>query len=360
MSHLDWAFYYAPPGGSSTTLLDNVQSFSLEQGRSGIQEPFRSSSGTLTGRVPSALPTIDVNGIVEVYTSVGGTYVTTLNVSDFVIDYGIVASEDSWTITLEDALAQAGRVTTTVTWTAGTTTRNAADQACSAAGMILDSYMQDVPSETVSAQTITNESLLTVLQQLASTEQAYIYGLGFNQIHWDSQKYSLPTAPNTVFTDGTAGTPSAIDVQFDSVQFAGIADNFFTKVIVTPSGGASQEAGSTGRTLDVATYSETNADALDDANYILAQVNIDTKIPFMISALYESQSNDAIILPRPGSMCTVILRGNTYQVYVLSRQISSVPGQTRFTYGVTDALAIGYFRLDNTYFGVLDQNKLGW
>lgn len=360
MSHLDWAFYYTPPGGGSSTLLDNVQGFSLEQGRAGIQEPFRTSSGSLTGRVPSALPTIDVNGVIEVYTSAGGTFVATLNVSDFVIDYGIVEAEDSWTITLEDALAQAGRVTTTVSWAAGTSTRNAADVACAAAGMILDTYMQDIPSETVSAQTITNESLLTVLQQLASTEQAYIYGLGFNQIHWDSQKFVYPTAPNTVFTDGTAGSPSAIDVKYDSVQFAGIADNFFTKVIVTPAGGASQEAGSTGRTLDVATYSETNADALDDANYILAQVNIDTKIPFMVSALYETQSNNAIIVPRPNSMCTVILRGTTYQVYVLSRQISAVPGQTRFTFGVTDALAIGYFRLDNSYFGVLDQNKLGW
>lgn len=359
MSHLDWAFYYTPPAGGSATLLDNVQGFSCEQGRSGIQEPFRSSTGSLTGRVPSSLPTIEVNGVIEVYTAVAGTFIATFTVNDYVIDYGIVQSEDNWTMTLEDSLAQAGRVTTTVSWTAGTTTRAAAEAACIAAGLTLDFDITDVVKETVSAQSIVNESLLTVLQQLANTEQATITGGGFGQIRWTSQG-RYPTSPSGVFTDGTAGTPGATDIQYDSLQFAGIADNFFTKVVVTPSGGASQEAGSTGRTLDVSTYSQTNADALDDAGYILAQVNVDTSIPFMVSALYESQTNNTILTRGPGSLTTIILRGTTYQVYVLSRQISASPGQTRFSFGLTDSLAIGFFILNNTYFGVLDQNKLGW
>lgn len=357
MTILDWDFYYYPPTGGSPVLLQNVQGFSCEQGREGIQEPFRSSTGSVSGRVPSALPTIEVNGVIQAFTVTNGFFAS-FSITNFVINYGIVQSEDSWTITLEDALAQAGRATTTVSWAAGTTTRNAADLACLAAGLSLDFTLTDVPKQTVSAQSIVNESLLTVLQQLVSTEQAQITGAGFGQIFWTSQGW--PDTPIGVFTDGSVGSPTSSDIKYDEVQFAGIADNYFTKVIVTPEGGAAQSAGSTGRTLDVATYSQTNNDALQAANYILAQVNVDTQIPFMISALWNRQTNNMLLTRGPGSLTTVILRGTTYQVYVLSRQVSATPGQTRFSFGVTDALAIGYFILNNQYFGVLNQNKLGW
>jgi hypothetical protein len=357
MTTVDFEFYYTPPAGGSSVILDNVQTFSLEQGRTGIQDPYRSATGALTGRVPSSLPNIEIGGVIEIYAVAGATYIGGFSVADYVIDYGIVSSMDMWTITLEDSLALAGRVTTTSSWTAGTSTINAGDAACVGTGVTLDFVIGDVFKETVSAQSFVNESLLNVLQYLIATEQGTMRGGPFGQIFWSSQG-NWPTEPTSTFTDGTAASSSATNIKYDNLQFAGIAQNYFTQVTVTPVGGAEQNAGTAGRTLEFGTYSQTNADAADIAGYALAQVNVKTRVPYQVSCLYENQTNNTILTRNAGSLCNVILRGTTYLVYVLGRQISSTPSETRFTFQLTDGQAVGFFRLDNQYFGVLDQNKL--
>jgi len=357
MSSIDWKFYYAPPDGISYTLLSNVQSFDFYEGRDGLQDSLRATTGSLNGTNPSALPTIEVGGIIRV--NIGATQYKSFTVSDYVIDYGITSAMDMWSITFEGSLAQAGRVTTSCSWSAGTETRYAAEVAALATGVVtIDFSIGDPPPvETVSGQIIENESLLTVLQRIINTEQGRFNEGIFGQLYWFSQG-TYPTAPTGLFTDGTVGSPSASDIIFSNVQFAGVAQNYFTEVVVSPVGDVEQTVGTAGRTLNLETYSNTSQDALDIAGYALATVNSSAKVPYQISCLYERQTNNTITSMYLDTLTQIILRGTTYLVLIVGRRITATPTETRFTFDLVDGQSVGFFRLDNTYFGILDQNKL--
>lgn len=359
MATLPWSFTYSTPSGGSPTTLQNCTSFNFNDGRAGLQEPFKSSTGSITGRVPSSLPTIQVNGIIDIRFSPGGTFFKSVVVADFVINYGTIPAEDTWTIFLEDALAQAGRVTTTASWAAGTDTRNAADAACAGTPVSIDFVIGDVPRSRCSAQSFTNESLLTILQNLVNTEQGEITGNSYGSIFWSSRP-TKNAVPIGVFTDGTLGSPTSSDIKYDSLQFAGIATNYFTKATVEAAGVGTQSAGTSGRTVTINTYNETTTEALYAAQYALAEVNVATGLPFEVSCFYEAQTNDTILTRGPTSTATVVFRGASYLVYILERRITSVPGSTRFTYSLTSGQQVGFFTLDSAQYGVLNQNKLGW
>jgi hypothetical protein len=201
--------------------------------------------------------------------------------------------------------------------------------------------------------------LLTILQNLVNTEQGYIIGSSYGFIQW----FSRPKAnavPIGVFTDGTLGVPTSADIKYDSLQFAGITTNFFTKAIVEAAGVGTQSAGTNGRTVSIPTYNETTTEALSAAEYALAEVNIATQLPFEVSCLYEAQTNNTILTRGPRSTATVVFRGVSYLVYILERRVTSVPGSTRFTYTLTSGQQVGFFTLDSAEYGVLNQNKLGW
>ena len=351
-----WEFSHTS-SSSVYTVLQNVQSFSFTEGKTGIQEPLKAKTGTITGFNPSALPTIEVGDAINI--RLDGTDYAFFAVADFVVDYGLLSSMDTWTITLEGAFAQAGRVTTSCTIPAGVDTYNATYYATVGTGINVDFYIGQPPAvETVSGQVIENESVLNILQRIINTEQGGLSeGGAYGLMGWISQTQK-PNTPQYLFTDGTVGSPLSSDIQYDNLQFAGIAQNYFTEVVVSPVGGTEQTVGTAGRTLFLETYSDTDQDALDIGGYALATVNSRARVPYQISCIYERQANNNLRYIGLNTLQRIILRGSTYLVYVTGRTVTSTPNETRFTFDLVDGQSVGFFTLDNTYFGILDQNKL--
>jgi hypothetical protein len=62
----------------------------------------------------------------------------------------------------------------------------------------------------------------------------------------------------------------------------------------------------------------------------------------------------------PGTQVAVAFRGTTYQCIIEGVNVSATPAGAVFTYYVSGADLNAYLILDNTTFGVLDANKLGY
>jgi len=141
--------HYSVPSGT-TTVLNNVSSFSSRGGRQNLLDPVTVSTAQINGFNPSALPTIKVGDLVVVTSSpVGGG--PGGFVSNFQVYYGQDPDEDRLTISLEDAAAFMGRATINISWSAGVTTRSAALDVASAAGVDFSGSITDTSKSTVSA-----------------------------------------------------------------------------------------------------------------------------------------------------------------------------------------------------------------
>jgi hypothetical protein len=356
--------------GDTPTVLSNVQSFTVTKGRQQIQDPFKAGTATITGRVPSALPSITIGTrirIVVTSTPMQG-FAFDGYVSDFRINYGIVAEEDTWQIDCEDSLAAAGRALTTSTagWSAGVTTLDAAVAAAAGSGVEIITGANACQS-LVSAQSVPNTNLLNVLQQLIFTEQGRLVNSGLNAFGEPRlaffSRVDVGAALLCVFSDGSLATAEPVS-KFDGVRFVSQADSFFEEVLIEPEGLAPQLAGSgrrgfTGKSYDVSTTQASNL-----ADYVLATLVVNNAVPSTISCISENQINDRVsdLFNFANAVANVqlILRGVLYDLFVEGGTMTANPDETRWTFNIVSAEAQNFFILDSDTFGVLDQNKLGF
>jgi len=343
-----------------TTTLQDVQSISIQRGRQQVQDPFRAATAVVEGLNPNLLPSLQIGDKIEI-TCPSPTFVPMFYgfISDVKIDYGFVANEDRWTIYCEDYLAVAGRALTPTTGIInGGDTTNAASFIAFQSGVNLLSL--GATTTTTSNQSVPNVSLLTVLQELAFTEQGRLYGRE-NDVYFGTRS-EVGTFNAGSFTDGTlvaANDP----VKFNRVQFYSQADSYFTKAVVEPEGLASQSAGTGNRVFSGASYNSTTTAALDLANYVLATLQVNTDVPQTISCMSENQTNDAALIMAAGAgqgvRGEVILRGTRYQIFIEGSTVTATPEQTLFSFNVVSSAANDFFILDSTTFGILDTNRLG-
>jgi hypothetical protein len=348
--------------------ITNIQSLNITYGRTLSTDPFRGSTVTITGRRPDLLPTIFIGQII--YVSTAGTtdgYSYYAYVTDFIVDYGFVPNEDTWTIVCEDSLGSAGRATVTASVPAGTLTKIAMQT--------LGDTVDIAPEVTigfsngtqrVSAINATNENLLTLFNKVIATEQGIIQngvpnffaGNPFKGVSFQPRSaYQLPVAE---FTDTTPQAP-ALAVRYERIEFAGLGQTYATKVIVEPESAAAQTAGTGNNVYTVSTFDENNAQAASTAAYILSTLSTGTEVPVTISCIAENQTTDkdlaaASFLP----WVNIALRGSQYTCAVEGGTISVTPAQTRFTYNLTLQPQNSFnFVLDSTHYGVLDTDILG-
>ena len=348
--------------------ITNIQTVNITYGRKLYTDPFKSGSATITGRRPDLLPTIFIGQIIYIST-VGTTdgYFFYGYVTDFVVDYGIVAAEDVWTIVCEDALGSAGRATVTASVAAGTLTRTAMQTLGTPANIYPEGGIGfSNGTQKVSAINATNENLLTLFNKIIATEQGLIFngvpnfvlgstfkGMGYRQ----RNAYELPVAE---FTD-TTPQAAALAVRYERIEFAGLADLYADKVIVQPEGLADQTAGTGNSVYTVSTFDETTTQGAATAAYILSRLTTETEVPVTISCISENQTTDkdlaaASFLP----WVNIALRGNQYTCAVEGGTISATPEQTRFTYNLTLQPQNSFnFVLNSSAYGVLDTSKLG-
>jgi len=351
--------------------LDDVQSISITKGRQQVQDPFKAGVATITGRNPQNLPTLNIGE--ELYIQcLGpsfGSFVYFGVVSDLRIKYGEVANIDTWTLELEDALALAGRATTTsnYSWAAGIRTDEAAFLAGQNAGIGVSdvyttlTYISEGQSF-VSAQSLPNANLMQVLNQLAATEQGRLVQSGYD-VGFINRSDLGKGGFEVSFSDGSLAATYPV-THFNSLDFRSLSDSYFNHVVVEPVGLASQQSGTGDASFVMSTYDQTTAQAQSLAAYVLQTLDVNEPVPSAVAAISEIQTNNSMIdaarSAGMGKKAELILRGSRYNVFVEGCSISATPEQTRISYNLISSDAQNFFILNNANFGVLNTNKLGF
>ena len=353
-----------------TTVLSNVQNVTIKQGRSNLSDQYRSAVMTIDGLSPSSLPSIKVGDLIRVTLRAfnNGVEVTlptwekerTGRVSDIQVDYGIIPSLDTWTITTEDAIAVLGRAVVDVTVSAGTVTSTAAKQITDAAGVTMTIAGSSVPSSsTVRATTFAAANALDAFQTYANTELAYVVQQG-DQLTWIPRSGWTFTGSLATFSDEKPADPSYLE--FSQLAVGNLADTVAQEVVVSIRGGNTVVAGS-GRTyVQYQTYDSSDAQALNLAQFIKALFTNDKPVPYTLSYVCNGQDPARVFTSVATELRQVTLRfrGTVSQAIVLGYTISITPEASRISLNLLSIEQIPLFILNSTTNGVLNQNVLGY
>lgn len=368
MAFWAWTWEVINNDGTTTALPGAcLQGGSFSSSRQNVNDPVTVTTGQLYGRLPASLPTIEVGMGIGVYCTNGANQLGfQLRVNNYKVNYGITSAQDTWTMDLEDVLAQIARATVTLSFTAGQKTGNAAGDLGNACGVEFLAFTPDITKSTVSAQTFTNENGMTILRQLAQTENGAVQSLGaalypgLGMTVWQAYFGGRAASPTVtgLFTDGSiTAANNATNFRYSQLEFAGIGDNYADSVTVEPVGLAAQTAGTGFRSYTVQTYDETTAQAADNAGYLEAQLSDQTAGPRSISYTWEQQGG---YYKTVGDAITIEFRGTSYLSEILGATTTFTPEGTRVTYNLAPYEQVNWFVLDNATFGRLDYNRLSY
>jgi len=356
--------------GGITTLLDDVQSVLISQGRQNLSDQYRSAVMTIEGRNPSNLPNIKVGEFLQVTvqafeSSVPVTLPTyeTVHigrVANIEIEYGTIPALDTWRITTEDAMAILGRAVVDVTVTAGTVTSNAATQITNAAGVTMTVAGGSVLSpSTVKATTFTNANALDAFQTYANTEMAFVVQQG-DELLWVPRQGWTYTGSAITFSDETPLDPAYL--RFQTLNVSNVADAVAQEVVINIRDGDTVTTGTGATYLDLQTYDSSSAQALNLAQYVKALFTNDEPVPFSLSYMLTGQDPELVLIAVSTELRQITLRfrGDVQQAIVLGFSLSITPEVARATLNLLAIDQIPLFQLDTASNGVLDQNVLGY
>lgn len=354
----------------TTTQLSSVQNLVINQGRANLSDSYRSAVMRIDGRNPSSLPNIKVGDLIKVTLKAfdDGVAVTLPSwesvrigrVANIEIDYGTVAAMDTWTITTEDAIAVLGRAVVDVTVTAGTVSSDAAKQITDAAGVTMTIAGSSVPSPTtVKATVFENANALDAFQTYANTEMAFVVQQG-DELLWIPRQGWTYTGSACTFSDEDPGDPSYL--RFQGLTVGNVADTVAQEVVISIRDGNTVSTGAGTTYLDLQTYDNSDAQALDLANYVKALFTNDEPVPFQLAYLMNGQDPELVFSPVATELRQIDLnyRGNETKAIVVGFSISITPEVARATLNLLDIDQIPLFQLDIPSNGVLDQNVLGY
>jgi hypothetical protein len=371
--------YWYPADGDyfDGQYLNDLQTVNVTRGRVGVQDPYKAATASIGGRNPSDLPAIEVGDFlwVEAYPPDESVqfYMLLGRIADVQIEYGFVENMDSYTILVEDALANAGRLNASGSWAAGITTAEAADDFLAGTGVAINFIdLALAGASKVSAQTLTNANLLNVLNQLMATEQGNLVGVSNDEIQWQGRREFNIQNPLAKFTDNPAEISVTPQCKYDTLNFASLADNVANKVTVTPEGLAPQSFGTGLKSFEMNSYDQTTSQAGDLAAYVQSTLTQATDVPFSISARTSQQDNLSLLaMASTGvierAFVQIELRGNTYDCIINGSTVTATPSDTRVTLNLFAADLSAFFVLDDEYYGRLQDdgppafnNKLGF
>jgi hypothetical protein len=350
----------------NSNTVTNIQGFTFTKGRTKISDPLRAGTGTIRGRRPDLLPSIQVGQTVILVirpSGVGGLgFAFSWRVADLRINYGVTSAYDEWELDIEDTFALLGRGDFSASWSAG-------DHVSTAINNLLGQYSISLSvaiatKSKVSAQTITNGNGLEVLSQLAVTEQARfttqspsgpnfitLYGRG-----WQTQLTTYSASD-----DGTGTNP----IVYNALDFAGLADNYASKVIINPEGLSQQTAGSGNYSIALASYSQSNSDAASLASFLVGVYSQQSGQPSRMSLKLSAQNsttkkNNAMSICDPMSQVSVKFRGTTYLAIVEGYTITGSVDDVLVSCSLSSPSFYPQFILNSAEFGVLNTNRLGY
>ncbi len=363
--------------GAAWVAIPNPQTIDWNWGRRTITEPRSSSQATINGRCGNSFPALDVGMLVQFKIDdsvLGGTAVFGGQLADLVINYGMVQNQDTYTITVEGPFARAGRYIDDFVLTAGQSTDVAwksYTETLPPPGQIgtLDSdTIQNNPgasSSTVSAYS-ENTSLAQVYQLLADTEVGRIIE---RQPHdaldqdIDLQlRQNLQELPINDFTDVVGDWSTAY--KYDKLEFRALSDAYADRVEIAPDGLSISAAGTGTRTQRFKSVDQTSLQAQAHAEYVLNLLAALGDVPYSIrcSAIVQDENDllDYFAQDLNGYKINVAFRGTTYAAIIEGGFASATPDNVVGTLFLSAQDQNAYLILDDTTYGKLNENKLGF
>lgn len=339
------------------TEITNVQSIQLDKGRGKISDEWRPGTGQIYGRRNDLFPNgIEIGSNIRIEIGPQGSTPVALfyRVADVTFNYGIISSLDTWTMTLEDAFAYLGRNTIDISWASGTRTDTAFTAICNECAIGVSVTSNGL--STLSAQTITNGNAQDIMQTVMNTEQGAVYANGTNMVFYPRGWQT--TATNVNFTDTGSGTNP---IRYDNIVFRSMADNYADYVIVFPRGSTEVVTGNGIYSYNLDSYSLNSGQATNLAQYVQGVFSVQNSTPSSISVLMNIQTSTAWLdaLTAPAN-AQITLRGSVYNAIIIGSTITGDPSNVRVTFNLASSDFFSFLTLDNSIYGTLDNNKLGY
>lgn len=356
--------------GAITTVLDDVQSAVINQGRQNLSDAYSSATMTIEGRNPQNLPSIKIGDFVQLTIKAYNNgvavtlpdYMTTHigRVADFVIEYGTIQAMDTWTIVTEDAMAILGRAIVSLTVTDGTVTSAAAKQITDALGLTMTVQGATPSVTTVEGVIFDKENALAAFQKFANTEMAFVIQKG-DELIWYPRYLWTDTSPKATFTDDLTASGSTIH-NFDGLQIAGLADTSVDEVLISIVNGNTVTSGTGDTYIQFETYSISDTEAVQLASYIKVLFTNKEPQPYSLSFMLTGQNPNTIldVVALELSEIELDYRGNSLASIVMGFSIYITPEVARASLNLLSMNNIQFFILDSATNGILDTNILGY
>ena len=218
-----------------------------------------------------------------------------------------------------------------------------------------------------------SENTLSVLQNVERSENGLLFMSKDGKITFKSRHTTFPSTPSATFSDDGS------DVPYLRVDYINDDNEIFNIVSLERSGGSTQtvqDIASQGkyliRTLSRSgLYNNSDTEVLDAANFLLGKFK-DALIRFdnlVVDLTEATTSNQNTVLDREvGDVVKVELTppgsGSPTQItkneIIDSISYNITPDIFSCTYELSNADVQAFMRLDNTLFGILDTDKLGY
>lgn len=377
MASLSWQAFAT----TSYTSLPGLYELDLTVGRTNRVDPYGADTGTLRFRnIGSWSYQPKIGDLISIFADSDYAYPTFGGfVRDISYQYGIISNEDEAQIDVEGVISLLGRKTLTSFTTTATKSLNQVDQVCDEVGI---TTYNDAGKSTVQTQTYSGNAL-DLVNTLIATEAGFMNEV-FDDINNEctlflTDRRSFPTPVGATY-NGTkpaqfADTPSA-DINYlayNAITFKSAADNYYTQVTVEPQGLTTQVASKGAkpyRGYAITTLDATTAQADDLAEYLVSMFSSKISYPTSITLQYEGQPTtrkQALFrdLISTGNMAVIrgqiVFRGTTYNVNVEGSNLhADLSSGTTLTMHFSSTEMMQFLELDDTLYGTLDANKLGF
>jgi hypothetical protein len=348
----------------------NVQEVQFNYGRQKPLDQYNASTASVTLRYPNGYVSPEALWVTGTCVRISGRLGTgafsTLwsgRIADVNVDYGIpyqsnVGNADYVTLSCESYFASFGRVQgLNYAMPAGIlgvqTTRAMNETGLDISSNSQFGYFQAFPATTVSSTwgDWINRVVLTMNGRLLDAG-------GITPVN------AFYKVPGT-FGGFSDTTNDAENHPYNHIAFSSLADNYYTQITVTPESysPATVQTGSIPyRTYSVNTLNNSTSQATDYATYLLS--TYDTQA-LRILAVTISLNNQISDWPKYGqgylgAQVTVLFRGTTYRCVVEGGNWSGTPDQSTATFYLSAQDLNDYLTLNDSVYGKLDFNKLGY
>lgn len=344
-------------GSYTGTLLQNVTNVVVNKGRRVLSDNYSAGNATITGLRPDLLPSLAIGD--EIYCILNNPNqspqekIETFKIADFRIEYGFQQSMDQWELVLEDAFATLGRAQYNQVFASGDTTKYLFEQIADFAGLTRTTSGGTTP-KTVSGHTLTNQSMLAVLQNTINTEQGLLYATGTALTMW----LNGWQASTTFFNFSDAGGAAT---KYSRLNFFSMADNLANRVTVTINGGTGATVGSGLYSYELDSFALNSTAADNIARYVSGALSVQSTAPNQMTIILNNETSDRTYgALSQNAAVNITFRGTTYQATVIGYTIASDVNITRVTLNLASTAFYNFLILNSTVYGTLDNNRLGF